>query len=329
MSAPGRPKREYRSAQHEGAPANYGPSPAQQTSWDARAAANFVCGGTGAGLIVFAALARVDGQALALLVLAGLALVAAGLLCVWHEIGRPLRALHVFFHPRTSWMSREAFVATLLFPAGLAAAARVPGSAWVAGLLALAFAVCQGRMLQSARGIPAWRQRLVASLLVVTALVEGAGLLLVASPWILPTQALLASFAGLVLLRVVVWLAYRGALGPTLAPRAAAALDAAGLALQFAGTFVPLLLVLVVAAVGSDGAAASATLALAGVAAAASGWYVKYVLVVRAGYTQGFALAHLPVRGTPSDRPPTPAASAAALPPAGADARLGAAYRRE
>ena len=278
----------------------HGPSPAQQTSWDARAAANFICGGAGAGLIAFTALARVDGQALTLLTLAGLALVAAGLLCVWHEIGRPLRALHVFFHPRTSWMSREAFVATLLFPAGLAAAARVPGFAWVAGVLALAFAVCQGRMLQSARGIPAWRQPLVAPLLVVTALVEGGGLLLVASPWIRASQALLASFAGLVLLRVIVWLAYRGALGATLAPRALAALDAAGRALQLAGTFVPLLLVLLVAAGWSDGTAASAALALAGIAAAASGGYMKHALIVRAGFTQGFALAHLPVRGISS-----------------------------
>jgi len=276
---------------------SHGPSPAQQTSWDARAAANFICGGAGAGLIAFTALARVDGEALTLLTLAGLGLVAAGLLCVWHEIGRPLRALHVFFHPRTSWMSREAFVATLLFPAGLAAAARVPGFAWVAGVLALTFAVCQGRMLQSARGIPAWRQPLVAPLLVVTALVEGGGLLLVASPWIRASQALLASFAGLVLLRVIVWLAYRGALGATLAPRALAALDAAGRALQLAGTFVPLLLVLLVAAGWSDGTAASAALALAGIAAAASGGYMKHALIMRAGFTQGFALAHLPVRG--------------------------------
>ena len=36
-----------------------------------------------------------------------LALVAAGLGAVWLEIGRPLRAIHVFFNPCTSWMTRE------------------------------------------------------------------------------------------------------------------------------------------------------------------------------------------------------------------------------
>jgi phenylacetyl-CoA:acceptor oxidoreductase subunit 2 len=88
----------------------YRSSPPRQTSWDVRAAANFACGGAGAGLIVAAALAGERGEALALLIVAALALVAAGLLSVWNETGRPLRALHVFFHPQTSWMSREAFV---------------------------------------------------------------------------------------------------------------------------------------------------------------------------------------------------------------------------
>ena len=73
---------------------SFAASPSRQRNWDARAAANFVCGGAGGGLIVFAALADVStgvsGLALALSLLAGLALVGTGLLCVWHELGRPL-----------------------------------------------------------------------------------------------------------------------------------------------------------------------------------------------------------------------------------------------
>ena len=277
---------------------SYGPSPAQQRNWDTRAAANFVCGGAGAGVIVSAALVGGDAQAPAML--AGLALVGIGLACVWHELGRPLRALHVFFHPHTSWMSREAFVATLLFPVGLAAAAGVPGFAWLTATLAVAFVFSQARMLQAARGIPAWREPLVVPVLVVTALVEGTGLLLLAAPWSGFSRTLLAAFGGLVLLRVVAWLAYRGALDANVAPRALAALDTAGRALQFVGTFLPLTVVLVVATGAIDGAAAAVALAAAGVAATASGGYVKYALVTRAGFTQGFALAHLPVRGAPS-----------------------------
>ena len=40
----------------EGADMSYGPNPWHQTHWDARAAGNFIGGGTGSGLIVFAAL---------------------------------------------------------------------------------------------------------------------------------------------------------------------------------------------------------------------------------------------------------------------------------
>ena len=106
---------------------SYGPSPWQQTSWDARAAGNFIGGGMGGSLIVFAALSGATGPALSALVLSGLGLVGLGLLCVALELGRPLRAIRVLRNPRTSWMAREAWTAMLLFPVGLAAAAGATG----------------------------------------------------------------------------------------------------------------------------------------------------------------------------------------------------------
>ena len=118
---------------------SYGPNPWQQAHWDWRAAGNFICGGAGAGLVIFTVLSGLQGLAAPLAILAGLGLVGLGLLCVWLEIGRPLRALHVYFNPRTSWMSREAFVAALLLPATLGAAAGLAGCDWLAGALALAF----------------------------------------------------------------------------------------------------------------------------------------------------------------------------------------------
>ena len=72
---------------------SFGPAPWQQKSWDWRAAGNFICGGAGSGLIVFTVAAGAHGLALSMLMLGGLALVGDGLLCVWLEIGRPLRAL--------------------------------------------------------------------------------------------------------------------------------------------------------------------------------------------------------------------------------------------
>ena len=278
--------------------AKYGPEPWQQTSWDWRAAGNFVCGGAGSGLIVFATLAEAQGTALALLMLAGLALVGLGLFCVALELGRPLRALNVYRNPLTSWMGREAWAATALFPAALAAAWGVPGFAWLAAALALAFVFCQARLLQAAKGIPAWREPLVVPLLVTTGLAEGGGIFFALAPWHRTgTLWLLFGFGALVLLRVLVWLAYRRNLANPIAPAAATALDRAGRALQLPGTLAPFVLIAAIALGAVSGAATAWVAAVAGLAAAAGGAYTKYTLITGAGFNQGFALAHLPIRG--------------------------------
>ncbi|MCC7058980.1 MAG: dimethyl sulfoxide reductase anchor subunit [Burkholderiaceae bacterium] len=280
---------------------SFGPRPWQQTHWDWRAAGNFMCGGAGAGLIVFTVLARVGGQAEALLLLGGLALVALGLLCVWLEIGRPMRALHVFFNPRTSWMTREGFCAALLFPAGLAALLGVPGLAWVAAALALAFVYCQARILKAARGIPAWREPLIVPLVVATGLAEGGGLFLLSAPWHHAARPwLILLFAALVLARWFTWRVYRQRVGASAVARALAALDAAARPMRSFGTLGALVLagVAITLAPGGAGPAASALVAaIAGVAAAATGSWVKYTLITRAAFNQGFALSKLPVRG--------------------------------
>ena len=265
---------------------SYGPDPWQQTHWDWRAAGNFMGGGAGAGLVLLATLSGAPAAA----VLAGLALIGAGLACVWLEIGRPLRALHVFFNPQTSWMTREGIVATLLMPIGLASVVLWPDLGVVAALLALAFVYCQGRILRASRGIPAWREPRVVPFVVATGLAEGGALLLLAppsqrAPW-LPGLV-----AALLLVRIALWAAYR----QRLAARAQAALAAPGRALVWGGTALPLALIALAAA----GVAAGASLALAGAVAAASGAWVKFALVTRAGFNQGFALARLPVRGVP------------------------------
>lgn len=276
----------------------YGPDPWQQTQWDWRAAGNFVCGGAGAGLIVLGVVSGAQGLARVTLLLAGLALIGAGLLCVWLEIGRPLRALHVFFNPRTSWMTREAFVAALLMPVGLATALGLLEFRGLAALLALAFVYCQARIVQGAKGIPAWREPLIVPLLVLTGLVEGAGLLLVVLPGDAARQPLLIALIGvLVLARALLWPVYRRRLAAIAAPRALAALDAAGNWLQHTGSIVALLLI----ALATSGVAGellrAVLLAFAGLLIAATGAWLKFTLITRAGFNQGFALVHLPVRG--------------------------------
>jgi len=175
-----------------------------QTSWDWRAACNFMLGGAGGGLIVCTAIAEAAGVVAPLRYLCGAVLVAAGLTCVWLEIGRPLRALNVFRQPRRSWMSREAIVATLLLPCAAAAALQVPGTAPAAALLALAFVFCQARMVHAARGVPAWRLPAVVTLMATTALAEGVGIVLMTAPLHGGVTAPLLTFAGVLVLKTIV-----------------------------------------------------------------------------------------------------------------------------
>lgn len=276
----------------------YGPNPWQQTQWDWRAAGNFVCGGAGAGLIVLGVACASRGLAPMTLLLAGLALIGVGLLCVWLEIGRPLRALHVFFNPRTSWMTREAFVAALLMPVCLATALGLLEFRWLAAVLALAFVYCQARIVQGAKGIPAWREPLVVPLLVLTGLAEGAGLLLVLQPGDAAGRLpLLGCIGALVLARALLWPVYQRRLASRAAPRALAALDAAGNWMQHTGSIVPLLLIAIATSGLVDGAPRAVLLAFAGSLIAATGAWLKFTLITRAGFNQGFTLAHLPVRG--------------------------------
>jgi len=268
-----------------------GPDPWVQRHWDWRAAGNFIGGGAGSGLILFAALGDTQGAPLVAALLGGLALVGAGLLCVWLEIGRPWRALNVFVNLRTSWMSREAAVAALLVPVTLAAAAGIPLARALAVVLAGAFLFAQSRILRAARGIPAWRAPLAAPLVVVTGLVEGGGLwLAIGALSGAPTPPLAWVWAALLIARFLLWPAY---VRP-LPERARRALEPAGRTLRWLGTALPFALIALDAMRPGP---ATAWLALAGVAAALTGSRVKHALVTRASFNQGFALARLPVRG--------------------------------
>lgn len=287
------------SSKHGGASA-FGPNPWLQTSWDWRAAGNFICGGAGTGLLMARALfggpTRASLWSPDWIVFIGLALVGLGLLCVWLEIGRPLRALNVFINPRTSWMSREAFVGLVLFPAGLAAMLGAAGWNWITAALALVFLYCQSRMLPAARGIPAWRSAWFSPLFLLTAACEGCGIFLLLGLFFTQIPgALLMTFPLLLALRVLVWRRYCSDVDASLATRARLALDQAWWQLSLFGTSLPILLLVVGSWLG--GPAQSLLLALAGACAAWAGASVKFTLVTRASFNQGFALFKMPVRG--------------------------------
>ena len=278
----------------------YGPNPWQQAHWDWRAAGNFMAGGAGGGLIIFAVLSGASGLPGTLLLLAGLGLVGLGLLCVWLEIGRPLRAMNVMFNPRTSWMSRESLAATLLFGLGLSTVAGAHSFVALVALTALAFVYCQGCLLQAAKGIPAWREPLLVPLIIATALAEGAGLFWLATAWLAPvSQVLAALFGVLLLLRGLLWFVWRQRIGSTASPRALAVLDRSGLNLQWLGGALPLALTVLAGSGLADESVGALLMAVAGLLTAATGAFFKFTLVTRAGFNQGFSLTRLPVRGVP------------------------------
>ncbi len=261
---------------------SFGPRARLQTNWDWRVAGNFICGGAGSGFIALALVLGAEAMR-SKLMLAGLALVGVGLLCVWMEIGQPMRAFNVFRGLGHSWMSREAMVATLLFASGLAMFIVDARFAWPMALFALAFLYCQGRMISAARGIPSWREQMVVPLIVVTGITEGCGLLALAGPGLARSTATVAIvLAGLVVVRYAVWEVYRRR--ATGAGNAAAALRRAGNAVLWLGTALPLLLVVAALSLSIN---VALLLFIAGLAALLAGGYLKFALITRAGYTLG------------------------------------------
>ncbi len=270
--------------------------PSLQKSWDRRAAANFIAGGCGSGLaILSSANALWSGNLEPSAFAAAAVLIALGLLFVWFEIGRPWRFLHVFFHPQTSWMTREAALAPPLLVALAATALSANRAAAAASaLLALAFLATQARILRAARGIPAWREPLIQPLILSTGLAEGAGAALLFFAFAPVSERLFLSVLALaaVALRQFAWRFYCRRLESRGAPKGAlAALQAIDKPVLWAATLAPFLFLLATFAFPLFAAPFAVT---AGVSAIFGGVLIKGVIVTRAAFNQGFALPDLP-----------------------------------
>jgi Fe-S-cluster-containing dehydrogenase component/DMSO reductase anchor subunit len=274
-----------------------GVEPTHQKHWDWKAAGNFMCGGAGSGLLVFAAAATLAGAPAWLALAGGAALMALGLFCVLLKIGRPLRAANVLRQPRRSWMAREAWVAMAFFPlAALALWTQHSLVVIVAAALALIFLACQGMILFAAKGIPAWRAPLIVPLTVATGLAEGGGLLLAAVVVMSLSGPIVEATAIAVILlaaaRGWTWRLYVRSLEQTGAPtRTLEVFERMRTWIHSLGLALPAALILVGFIPSVD---ARLPFALGGLVAFAAGWLLKYMLVTRAAWNQGFALARIP-----------------------------------
>jgi len=266
-----------------------------QDNWDWRAAGNFMFGGTGSSLLLMTALSSYPDNPPLPLGLAALAFVGAGLGLVWLEIGRPWRFINVYFHPQTSWMTREAFVALVVFGLALVGILlQIPIVLAVAGFMALVFLYCQARILHMSKGIPAWRNPAIIPLIIATGLTEGTGFLAI----ILALVATLPGWAAYWLLLLIVartwaWFNYRSRLAQAdsgAAPATLKLLSNINAAVVGAGNVLPALLILV--AFTLQDRAAQFT-ALAAALAVLSGWHMKFSIVVRASQVQGYGVGKL------------------------------------
>jgi phenylacetyl-CoA:acceptor oxidoreductase subunit 2 len=275
--------------------------PAQQQHWDWKAAGNFICGGMGSGLFIFSAIASLRYGEAALLGWPALGIIALGLFLVLLKIGRRLRFIYVLRQPQRSWMAREAWIASALFPlAALALLSGVPALLFGAAVFAGLFLYSQAMILKEAKGIAAWRIAWILPLMIATGVAEGSGLFLAAIAQLSTLLPLARAVAVITIvlaaLRVWIWRSYLAALAAEGAPTRTIAVLSDYKPWFFAVGFVLPLILVVIGLIAAP--AAAPLFAVAGLCVTAGGAVLKFILVTRAGFNQGFALTHTPVRGS-------------------------------
>lgn len=277
---------------------------ARQTFWDFRAAMNFTMGGMSTGLVIVATLAHffagLSETALLYLNVAGGIGMAVGLFFVFLEIGRKLRFLRVLMRPQSSWMTRETYAVAIFYPA-LLADLIWPSAALhlLVALAALIFLYCQGRILHAAKGIPAWRDDLIPTMLILTGLLEGAGLVAiamgVATTIVAPSAAAVAILgSALAVINALLWQRYVSRAAKNgIPPLARADLARITPVMRILGQLAPLVLF----TLGSVFASPVLWL-IAGACAVAGGVLWKFTVITRACHQQGFAMPKMPQRGS-------------------------------
>lgn len=268
-------------------------NPTMQPYWDWRAAGNFICGGTGTGLVIATALAWATGVTSWMTLFIGLGFVGLGLLFVWLEIGRPWRAINVFFHPHTSWMTREALLGPPLMAAGAAALFLDFRFVVLAALFAAGYLYCQARMLHASRGIPAWCAKELPLLIIATGLAEGTGLYLLLGE---PTVAMIGAAVAAGIFREIARGSYRLGLIRTSAPANTLAWFSRPEEKALSAGRIVSIVLLIVAFGGWPLAR------LGGLLAVLTGWGLKFMLVTVAAYNRGPILPFTPVRGRETSR---------------------------
>ena len=260
-----------------------------------RMAINLILGGLGAGTVIVAfALARLGAISTGDLLppqIIGAGLVLAALASVWLPVGRPVHPLALLARPNRSWAAWEAYGAlVLLVSLAMAVGARDMLMDFSAAALAALYLFAQAMHVQSSRSRPAWRAREVPTLIVLTALASGIGMMTVLSvvaPALFRAQVL-APIGGIVVaaMGALRWRDFAAAIRPANAETPLAAeIDRHSQMVYAASYGVPAMLYLssIVSWAG-----AVWTLPFAGLAAVASAAVLIDILIVRLGQPRDF-----------------------------------------
>jgi phenylacetyl-CoA:acceptor oxidoreductase subunit 2 len=196
-------------------------------------------------------------------------------------------------------MTRETYAVAMFYPA-LLADLLWPSAALhlIVALSALAFLYCQARILHAAKGIPAWRVRLMPAMLVMTGLLEGVGLLGIAkgvASWQFEASMVFIATGGVLLAfgNMLIWRSYLAfAQRDGVPPLARAELQKLTPALRLVGHVAPMFLFALAAAFSQS------LFIIAGLAAVSGGAMWKFTVITRACHQQGFAMPKMPQRGS-------------------------------
>jgi DMSO reductase anchor subunit len=162
--------------------------PRKERAWGWPAVANFVLGGSGAGLYLIVSFTLFAGSESFSGLLPGpvdllpAALVGLGFLAVSLESGRPWRGTYLLSNLRGSWMSIEILSGAIF----IAAAAldhffSLPALKVAAACAALELVISHGFIFYRARAMTAWNVPIIPSLFFSSAVVLGGGVFLVVS----------------------------------------------------------------------------------------------------------------------------------------------------
>ncbi len=272
-----------------------------QKFWDWRAAMNWCFGGLSSGAIVmlwlWSLVIPIPPQQHALINLALAVLMGAGLFFVFLKIGKKPRFWRAILRPQTSWMTRELYAA-VFFGLTLLTSLHQPSPSALAltAMAAFLFLFCQARILYCARGIPNWRAPLIPWMFIATGLLEGVGLIGIIFGSGNGISALASMAVLLIFVNAGLWMAYRKtARSVGIPPLSRAVINDASTTLHLIGHGLAAAL-FISCLVFSD--SSQIWLVMAGTTTIASGFFMKFTIIVRAGYHQGYALPRLPQRGS-------------------------------